>query len=59
MYANHRTLNLGAQALIPSDGHRAISKRAGSTVVQGTRSHPLDVAKPESIAAVTEATPLG
>ena len=38
--------------MIPPDAQRAMSKRAGSTVVEAKGSHAVYVSQPESVAAI-------
>jgi pimeloyl-ACP methyl ester carboxylesterase len=38
--------------MIPPDAQRAMSKRAGSTVVEAQGSHAVYVSKPQSVAAI-------
>jgi hypothetical protein len=43
--------------MIPPDAQRAMSKRAGSTVVEAKRSHAVYVSQPQAVAAIiTKAT---
>jgi len=45
--------------MIPSDGQRAMAKRAGATVVEWPGSHPIYVSKPECIARLSETAAKG
>ena len=38
--------------MIPPDAQRAMSKRAGSTVVEATGSHAVYVSQPKAVAAM-------
>jgi hypothetical protein len=40
--------------MVPPDAQRAISKRAGSTVVERERSHAIYVSQPGGVAELTE-----
>jgi hypothetical protein len=40
--------------LIPPEAQRAMSKRAGSTVVEGRGSHSVYVSQPQSVASIIE-----